>query len=648
MVPKNAQTIAALLSVCLLFTGAVYAQSTEVVGLVEAVQTDDFDGNRSEISYWIVDDVSGKAYKARFTGDPDKFPDSGALIRARGKFVNGEFMVDVGSGTSAPTYQVIEAAPAPSVADSVAVIIVDFQDAAVACSPDDIATRMFPRTGNTNVSEYYIEASNGEFGFLRDADTDGYLDVFGPYRINALSTEACDYYSWAYKAEDMALAAGVDLSVFKHLLFVIPSTNTCTWAGVANVGCGVQCRSWVARCSMSDLYAHELGHNLSMRHASTDTNNDGVTDSEYGDYSDVMGYSNVGWRDPNAPHKEQMGWFNDFPGQIQTINTSGTYTLAPLDRYPWEVDQPQILKIYKADTGEYYYLSYRLKIGYSSTLRTAYAEHVNIHRYKGSGSIATKFIKALSDGGQFQDAALGVTVTQLSHNADPATGFATLTVSFGSVPVAPSLTILPTSQTATSLVTLSYAISVRNNDAASASASTFTLSAGVPSGWTGQWSANSITLAPGQSGTLTLGVTPAAAAVDSTYAINVVVTATDGQHPTATGTLNYVLDAYAPQPVIDLAGVQSPSGAVQLAWSASPDGTGFAAKYRVYRDTGSGFAVIGESTSTSFSDGATVVATDSVFRYEAVAIDSGGHVSSDGNVASVPVKAKTKKKGGPR
>ncbi len=46
--------------------------------------------------------------------------------------------------------------------------------------------------------------------------------------------------------------------------------------------------SHVARVCVAAEWAaikHELGHNVGMNHASTDPNNDGVIDAEYGDDS---------------------------------------------------------------------------------------------------------------------------------------------------------------------------------------------------------------------------------------------------------------------------------------------------------------------------------------------------------------------------
>jgi hypothetical protein len=171
-------------------------------------------------------------------------------------------------------------------------------------------------------------------------------DVVGPFKINYNSSGACDYSTWATAADAAAQAAGVNLSQYAHKVYVFPRVNGCGWAGLGTIG-GNPSRAWIATCDLADVYAHELGHNLGLHHASTDADNDDVSDCEYCDSSDFMGYGGVGLRALNGPHKEEMGW--QPAGKVQTVVSNGVYMVAPLENYqPTRV--PSTLKIAKPGT----------------------------------------------------------------------------------------------------------------------------------------------------------------------------------------------------------------------------------------------------------------------------------------------------------
>lgn len=65
---------------------------------------------------------------------------------------------------------------------------------------------------------------------------------------------------------------GIKLENYQHRVYVLPHaiSSTCGWEGLGNVGCGVACRAWIVSCERVEVYAHELGHNLGLRHASSD------------------------------------------------------------------------------------------------------------------------------------------------------------------------------------------------------------------------------------------------------------------------------------------------------------------------------------------------------------------------------------------
>ncbi|PYI80607.1 MAG: hypothetical protein DME26_21250, partial [Verrucomicrobia bacterium] len=447
----------------------------------------------------------------------------------------------------------------------------------------------------------------------------------GPYTINYSTNSPCDYDAWASAGEAAATAAGFNLNQYSHRVYVFPKKNTCGWAGLGTIG-GNPSRAWIAYCDLLDVYAHELGHNVDMHHSSTDMNNDGVSDCEYCDVSDFMGYGGVGPRQVNAPHKEQMGWLPASKVVLATGNT--TLSLAPLELYPGTTSLPQALKIAKPNTGEYYYFSYRRKLGFDSSLGTDYADKANIHRYQGSGAIQTFFLGGLSTGQSFSDSANGLTVTQTASTAD----FVTLQVNFGSVacaPAVPTITMSPASQGGQAGATLSYTVQVVNNDSTSCSSSTFTVTPTAPTGWSAS-APGSVTLAPGQSTTLTVVFTSTTGSTGPN-SVGVNVTGIEPLHNTSANA-TYVVntpDTSAPTAPKNLAG-SSKAGRVQLTWTASSDNVSVSA-YRVWRNGN----LIGQTTATSYSDGG--VNSGAAYSYFVTAMDGAGNESVPSTTVTVTV-----------
>ncbi|MBX7255470.1 MAG: hypothetical protein K1Y02_03825 [Candidatus Hydrogenedentes bacterium] len=605
---------------------------TTITGIVEVVQEDYPQNSEGKLYHVLTDQKTGKLYWIKFEGTPRHGLKSGQVIKARGK-VRGDELVVLSGDSSSVT--VLQDSAAVAGQRTIAVIIVDFLDTAAPCTPQQVAAILWPDASqsyaNKNVSGLYEEATSGLIGFQSDTDGNGTPDVFGPYTVNAMSTDACNYYAWASDAENQASYDGVQLDLYEHLLFVIPTANTCGWSGVANVGPGNPARAWVVGIRYPDAFAHELGHNLGMYHAGTDTNNDGVTDNAYGDLSDIMGYCGVGYRHPDAPHKEQLGFFTGYSERVKVVQAGGTYTIAPLALNPWETNLPQVLKIYKPNTGEYYYLSYRTLLGYDSALNSGYANQLNIHRYAGA---QTSFVKALADGGIFQDTANGIKVTQLSHNVDPVSGFVSVQVDFGAVVRAPSVSISPSNQVASQPSNaLQFTVSVTNNDS-NAGATTFAFAASLPAGWSASGQPAQLALSPGQSGTLVATVTPPSGITDGKYTLKLGVSDPSGVHATAQGTVSYTLDSQAPLTVTGLQASLNRKG-VALTWSASSDGTGTGIRqYSVFRGSGgSALSYVAAVTTLSFQD--TAVTAGNTYTYAIAAQDYAGNLSVLSNPVSI-------------
>ena len=183
--------------------------------------------------------------------------------------------------------------------------------------------------------------------------------------------------------------------------------------------------------------------------------------AEYGDSSDPMGSSRA-VHNFNGPHGHQMGWFNAFPSAVQSVTTSGLYSIAPLGNTVPDGSTPQVLRIAKPSTGDYYYISYRQPTGFDASLTSTYTQGVNLHHYKGSGYAFTYFIKSLPDNGLFSDTVNGITVTQATHG----TGAATVQVTFGCAVTIPTVVLSPSTVWVKSGGSTSLTAQVTNRDSA--------------------------------------------------------------------------------------------------------------------------------------------------------------------------------------
>ena len=612
--------VAAFLMTSVSIAAPLAPRRVVVRGTLDVVQEDDFARNRTARIHSVVDDATGERFELRLAS-PDARLKTGARIVARGSALGHDLVLD-----EAPdALQVVAAADAPAMdARRAIVIVADFADSPVSCSDASIAGLMW--TGAKSVDGLYQAASFGQVSVPNDIDNNGQPDVVR-VSVPDVVAEACDAYAWAANAEAAAQSAGVDLSLYQHRVIVLPSNVSCGWAGLGNVGCsGSYCRAWVKTCDLQDVYAHEIGHNLDMAHASTDTNNDGTIDCEYCDMSDIMGYGGVGWRMFSAPHEGQKSWIP--PSNVQTVSVAGTatYVLSPLGQNPGTTPFPQILRIQVPVTGDYYYLAFRQATGYDATLSTSYTDRTSIHRYAGSGYANTKFIAALQDTQFFDDFANGMRILQVSHDASSVT----LQITTTCVHAAPTFTLSPATQTGAPGQQLNFTASVTNRDPVSCGMQTFNVSSVVPAGFTVSQSAPSVDLSPGVTGMVTVRVT---SPVDAPNGDNTVSVSTFQASANAV----YKVAANTPPTAVTLSGSLK-KGSVVLSWTASTDANGISA-YRVMRNG----VQIASVTTRTFSDKPTVVGT---YDYTVVAVDGGGATSSPSNAYRYTISAPTSGGGG--
>ncbi len=606
-------------------------------GTVSVAVEDDFARGRATRRYFLDEQNLGQRFELKLSAAQGRQLRTGARIRVRGHAVGGAVSAEPAGDSVTVLAEALSAAPVA--ARKAIVMLVDITDSTAAVSRvstdcDGSVARssdiMFgAQTGGLNVDGCYQDSSFGALGMGGAGYPGSALDV-----VRVAVTEAstigsvCNYSAWGSAADKAAAAAGIALANYQHRVYVVPSNVGCSWAGLAYVGCGNACQAWVKAysgqvCGYSDAYAHEIGHNLGMWHASTDTNNDGTLDCEYCDTSDFMGYALPNLRTQNGANKVMMGWASG--SRVVDGTAGGTFTISSLALT--SAPFPQVVKV-RANSGDPYYLSYRTATGYDQSMPSpaTYLNRLNIHRW-GSGN--TRYIGTVGDGQSYSDAGSGVTFRQLSHTADTAT-FEVSTVCATQVP---TLSMSPTSQgTGASLpATRSYTLTVTNRDGAACGSGTFALLGSVPAGWSGAFVPATLAVAPGASGSATLNVTAPAGTDAGSYPVGG-ATVADATHAAVAASGTFWIDSIAPGAPVNLKASVKGSR-VTLSWSAATDAGGSGvARYGVRR----GATQVATPVSTTYTDSP----GSGTWSYTVVAVDAAGNVSAPSAAVSVKVGRK--------
>jgi hypothetical protein len=316
----------------------------------------------------------------------------------------------------------------------IAVVLTSASPETDTCTKEALAEIMYE--GDTNVRELFEESSFSQFTLNSDANGDGAHDIFGPLDSNTLPAIGVgnivgylgrlDRHPWIVAIDNIL---GDQLAAYDNVIYIAPDGQPIGVGGIADLSGRV---SIVAGCTRKYVFAHELGHNFGLLHASLDYENDGRIDLEYGDNSCIMGVPGPGenpnvfedLRPFNAPHKEQLGWFDNFPGSIVRTDRPGTFTISTLDKDPTSVGFPQIVKTAIPDTGVDYYFSFRgttEKYAHKGT----WANRLSIHRYRRpinwTSRSDTSSILPLDIGETMVDQVNGIEARVVSQNGETLT-----------------------------------------------------------------------------------------------------------------------------------------------------------------------------------------------------------------------------------
>jgi hypothetical protein len=493
-------------------------EEVEVEGVLEVLHEDRTDGSRY---LYFLETVTSR-FSLHFAADAPTDLETGDHIRVRGVRVGQALALDSG-GTSVQTLSV--ALPNTFGAQKTLVMLVNFQDKTT--QPYTVATAqsiVFTTTSNFDLENSYQQT------WLTG-------DVVGWYTI-PLSSTVCDYSTLASYARQAATAAGVNLSAYNRYVYAFPQ-NACTWWGLGTVG-GNPSGAWINGSLAVKVVGHEMGHNFGLYHSrsfdcGTTTLGPSCTIGEYGDTLDIMGNPSSGHF--NAFQKERLGWLNyGTSPPVTTVQADGTYWLDPYESLGVSPKALKILKSTDLSTGKktWYYVEYRRALGFDSFLssNSNVLNGVVVHTGSESSGNSSNLLDmtpatsswsdpALDVGLSFYDPDGGVTIAPIwADSANAAVG-----VTFGGlacVQGSPTVALSPSqSQWVQAGTSVTYTVSVTNNDNAGCAASSFNLDATAPAGWAAAFAASTLSISPGAGGSTTLHVTSPASAADGFYTIGV-------------------------------------------------------------------------------------------------------------------------------
>jgi hypothetical protein len=258
----------------------------------------------------------------------------------------------------------------------IAVLLVSLPNATNNFNPDQVRSAVFGATGRSSRT-FWEEGSFGKLTITGHLRQDG--DVFGPYSISG----DCGYGNVVNASAQAAMAAGVDLSPYDHVVRYTPAgASGCPGGGQGDQPGRNSIIYGIGINALWDYVGHEVGHNFGCGHASSYDNcalgafAGSCQHNEYGDQTDIMGGRNGHYM---SYYKNAMGWLD--PGNHSVVTASRRVRLYPIETASTGL---QSVLIPRGDNTQFH-LEFRQAVGYDSFLETGLTNGVLL-RYLPSGN----------------------------------------------------------------------------------------------------------------------------------------------------------------------------------------------------------------------------------------------------------------------
>src|SRR5437867_2053990 len=327
-------------------SAALLESHMTVSGAVELLIIDNADMKTSRSLVRLKAD--GRTLNLHFATENEANLRSGDVVQATGVVVAYQMAVSSSTtiqSTTTSTTSTTTSAPSCSTkgVQNTLVLLTTYAGTTLptTVTPQSVQDIFFGTSGRS-LDGFWKEASYGQTSAAGDVFT---YNLPGTYSRGNIDQMRDDVIA-------AASATGVNVQNYSRIVLVVPEM-ACGWAGMSSVGCTSltsQAGSLTASYGYLDstylgsgtdkaveLAAHELGHHLGLRHARS--RGFGAeplgplattgTVYEYGDSFSAMGFWSLGQY--STPHKsEELGWLTAGTN-YQTVQSSGTYTVGPLE-----------------------------------------------------------------------------------------------------------------------------------------------------------------------------------------------------------------------------------------------------------------------------------------------------------------------------